>query len=95
MSDATSLQEAPAQTQRPRFAGSRIVVKVGSSSVSGDNASQIPHLADSLAKLHRAGCQVILVSSGAISTGVPFLQLDEDVYKRQAQYRVCGGEPHD
>lgn len=64
-------------SQPPRFAGSRVVVKVGSSSVSGENASQIPTLVRSLARLHTAGTEVILVSSGAIATGVPFLRLDQ------------------
>lgn len=69
----------------------RVVVKVGSSSVSGENAPQIPKLVDSLAKLMGQGCEVILVSSGAISTGVPFLQLDgrpEDLATQQAAAAV-------
>ncbi|MGJ0204344.1 glutamate 5-kinase [Leucobacter sp. gxy201] len=69
----------------------RIVVKVGSSSVSGENASQIPALVDSLAKLHQAGVEVILVSSGAIATGVPFLELAErpdDLATQQAAAAV-------
>lgn len=91
MSDSASVHPVPSRAQRPRFASSRIVIKVGSSSVSGENASQIPHLAESLAKLYQAGCQVILVSSGAISTGVPFLQLDErpkDLATQQAAAAV-------
>lgn len=77
--------------QQPRFAGLRVVVKVGSSSVSGNNAGQIPHLVDSLARMHKAGSQVILVSSGAIATGVPYLQLDErpeDLSTQQAAAAV-------
>lgn len=69
----------------------RIVVKVGSSSVSGDNAGQIPRLVASLARLHAAGAEVILVSSGAIATGVPFLKLDErpsDLATQQAAAAV-------
>lgn len=69
----------------------RVVVKVGSSSVSGENAGQIPHLVSSLAKLHAAGAEVILVSSGAIATGVPFLKLDErpeDLATQQAAAAV-------
>src|SRR5690554_1424455 len=69
----------------------RIVVKVGSSSVSGDNAGQIPTLVGSLARLHDAGADVILVSSGAIATGVPFLRLDErpsDLATQQAAAAV-------
>jgi glutamate 5-kinase len=54
----------------------RIVVKVGSSSISGANAGQIEPLVDALATAHSRGCQVILVSSGAIATGMPYLKLD-------------------
>ncbi len=58
-----------------RSAG-RIVVKVGSSSVSGDNRGQIDPLVDALAAAHQRGVEVILVSSGAIATALPFLDLD-------------------
>ncbi|MDH6181214.1 glutamate 5-kinase [Microbacteriaceae bacterium SG_E_30_P1] len=54
----------------------RIVVKVGSSSVSGPNVGQIEPLVDALASAHARGAEVILVSSGAIATGIPYLQLD-------------------
>ena len=54
----------------------RIVVKVGSSSISGENVGQIAPLVDALAAAHGRGCDVILVSSGAIATGIPFLRLD-------------------
>ncbi|HEV7955706.1 MAG TPA: glutamate 5-kinase [Marisediminicola sp.] len=54
----------------------RIVVKVGSSSISGDNAAQIGPLVESLAAAHARGCEVILVSSGAIATGIPYLKLN-------------------
>ncbi|MGW9021755.1 glutamate 5-kinase [Leucobacter chromiiresistens] len=73
------------------LAARRVVVKVGSSSVSGENAGQIPELVASLARLHAAGAQVILVSSGAIATGVPFLHLDErpdDLATQQAAAAV-------
>jgi glutamate 5-kinase len=53
----------------------RIVVKVGSSSVSGANAGQIARLVDALAAAHARGAEVILVSSGAIATGIPYLKL--------------------
>lgn len=75
----------------PRFADRRVVVKVGSSSVSGENASQIPQLVDSLARLVRAGSEVILVSSGAIATVVPFMRLDarpDDLATQQAAAAV-------
>jgi glutamate 5-kinase len=54
----------------------RIVVKVGSSSISGENAWQIAPLVLALASAHRRGAEVVLVSSGAIATGLPFLELD-------------------
>ncbi|MBO1901928.1 glutamate 5-kinase [Leucobacter weissii] len=75
----------------PRFAARRVVVKVGSSSVSGENAAQIPTLVDQLARLHRSGGEVILVSSGAIATGVPFMRLDgrpDDLATQQAAAAV-------
>jgi len=54
----------------------RIVVKVGSSSISGDAAWRIPLLVEALAEAHARGTEIVLVSSGAIATGIPFLQLD-------------------
>lgn len=69
----------------------RIVVKVGSSSISGENAAQIPVLVGELARLRQAGAEVMLVSSGAIATGVPFLRLDarpEDLATQQAAAAV-------
>lgn len=54
----------------------RIVVKVGSSSISGANVGQIAPLVDALAAAHARGSEVILVSSGAIATGIPYLKLD-------------------
>ncbi len=53
----------------------RVVVKVGSSSISGDNAGQIAPLVDALAAAHGRGTEVVLVSSGAIATGMPYLAL--------------------
>jgi len=69
----------------------RIVVKVGSSSISGDNAGQIAPLVDALAEAHSRGTQVILVSSGAIATGIPYLSLSErptDLATQQAAAAV-------
>ncbi|MCH1883394.1 glutamate 5-kinase [Agrococcus sp. ARC_14] len=63
-------------TSLDRSAAELIVVKVGSSSISGERRAQIEPLVDGLASLHRHS-RVVLVSSGAISTGMPFLGLDE------------------
>lgn len=54
----------------------RIVVKVGSSSITGENSEQLSTLVDALAGAHKKGIQVVLVSSGAIATGMPLLKLD-------------------
>jgi glutamate 5-kinase len=56
-------------------AARRIVVKVGSSSISGDNAHQIKTLVEALAEAHGRGTKVVLVSSGAMATGFPYINL--------------------
>jgi glutamate 5-kinase len=56
-------------------AARRVVVKVGSSSISGENAGAIEPLVDALAAAHARGVEIVLVSSGAIATGMPFLRL--------------------
>ena len=69
----------------------RIVVKVGSSSISGDNAGQIAPLVEALAAAHGRGAEIVLVSSGAIATGMPYLHLDErptDLATQQAAASV-------
>jgi len=69
----------------------RVVVKIGSSSISGDNAHKIGPLVDALAAAHGRGTEVVLVSSGAIATGMPFLRLDErpsDLATQQAAAAV-------
>ncbi|MEI3844922.1 MULTISPECIES: glutamate 5-kinase [unclassified Microbacterium] len=72
-------------------AARRVVVKVGSSSISGDNAHKIAPLVDALAAAHGRGTEVVLVSSGAIATGMPYLLLDErpsDLATQQAAAAV-------
>lgn len=67
---------APA-TQDAIDVARRIVVKVGSSSISGANVDRIAPLVDALAAAHGRGVEVVLVSSGAIATGMPYLKLQE------------------
>jgi glutamate 5-kinase len=65
----------------------RIVVKVGSSSISGDNVGQIEPLVDALSQAYGRGAEVVLVSSGAIATGFPFLGIEhrpDDLATQQA-----------
>lgn len=59
----------------------RIVVKVGSSSISGEHAVRIDSIVDALAGAHARGTEVVLVSSGAIATALPLLEFE--------------GRPHD
>ena len=69
----------------------RIVVKVGSSSISGDASWRIPLLVEALAAAHARGTELVLVSSGAIATGIPFLDLDSrptDLATQQAAAAV-------
>lgn len=69
----------------------RVVVKVGSSSISGENAEKIGPIVDALAAAHGRGTEMVLVSSGAIATGMPFLQLGErptDLATQQAAAAV-------
>ncbi|MCX2845179.1 glutamate 5-kinase [Curtobacterium flaccumfaciens] len=88
MTDTTARTDLGPVTRRediPR--ARRIVVKVGSSSVSGDAAGQIGPLVDALAAAYGRGTEVVLVSSGAIATGFPFLGLEgrpDDLATQQA-----------
>lgn len=78
---------APADIAHAR----RIVVKVGSSSISGENAGKIQPIVEALAAAHALGAEVVLVSSGAIATGMPYLKLDSrptDLATQQAAAAV-------
>lgn len=54
----------------------RVVVKVGSSSISGANENKIDLLVEALAKSHARGTEVILVTSGAIANALPLFNLN-------------------
>lgn len=72
-------------------AASRVVVKVGSSSISGDGAFRIDLIVDALARAREAGVEVVLVSSGAIATALPLLDLQgrpNDLATQQAAAAV-------
>jgi glutamate 5-kinase len=65
------------QNERANIANAkRVVVKVGSSSISGANVANIDLLVASLAGLRQRGAEVILVTSGAIATAMPLLNLE-------------------
>ena len=72
----------------------RVVVKVGSSSISGANASKIANLVAALANAHKSGQEVILVTSGAIATALPLFNLEarpDDLATSQALASVGQG----
>lgn len=78
-------------TKETAHTASRVVVKVGSSSISGEREHQVPALVDALSAWQRAGSDVILVSSGAIAVGAPFLSLTDrpqDLATQQAAAAV-------
>jgi len=78
-------------TRETAHTASRVVIKVGSSSISGEREHQVPGLVDALAAWHTAGSEVILVSSGAIAIGAPFLKLSDrpqDLATQQAAAAV-------
>ncbi len=69
----------------------RVVVKVGSSSISGENSAKIAPIVEALATAHARGVEVVLVSSGAIATALPFLNLEgrpNDLATQQAAAAV-------
>ncbi|GAA1692148.1 hypothetical protein GCM10009808_06540 [Microbacterium sediminicola] len=77
---------------RAAIAGAqRIVVKVGSSSISGKHAWRIDAIVEAIAAAHGRGTEVVLVSSGAIATALPFLNLEgrpDDLATQQASAAV-------
>lgn len=69
----------------------RVVVKVGSSSISGDREHQIEGLVAAVSTWRSRGVDVVLVSSGAIAVGAPFLKLTDrpqDLATQQAAAAV-------
>lgn len=54
----------------------RLVVKVGSSSITGANEANIDALVSALAAAYQRGVEVILVTSGSIATGIPLLKFE-------------------
>jgi glutamate 5-kinase len=77
----------------------RVVVKVGSSTLTGNaganiDSSAIDSLVNSVAKLHQDGIEVVLVSSGAIAAGLAPLGLKTrptDLISQQAAASVGQG----
>lgn len=53
----------------------RVVIKVGSSSITNGNESNLDLIVQAVADFRRRGVEVLVVSSGAIATGAPLLGL--------------------
>lgn len=53
----------------------RIVIKVGSSSITGENTANLDLIVDAIAQLTARSIEVVLVSSGAIATAAPLMGL--------------------
>ena len=62
------------------LSSNRIVVKIGSNSITGENEGKIDQLVDALAAVMSRGAEVVLVSSGAIATGMPLFDFDSAVF---------------
>jgi glutamate 5-kinase len=77
----------------------RVVIKIGSSSLTGPNAENLSSkavdvLVDSVAQLRAQGCDVVIVSSGAIAAGIKPLGLSSrprDLATQQAAAAVGQG----
>lgn len=68
-------------------AARRIVIKVGSSSITGLNEANLDKIVDLTVRLKQSGKEVIVVSSGAIATAAPLIGLavkSEDLATSQA-----------
>ncbi|MBU6278173.1 MAG: glutamate 5-kinase, partial [Actinomycetales bacterium] len=94
-------EQSQAEVRASIAAARRIVVKVGSSSLTtsahpegGVDAARIEQLANDIAARRRQGHEVVLVSSGAIATGFPMLGLGrrpKDLATQQAAASVGQG----
>jgi glutamate 5-kinase len=89
---------SPQATRRSIGVARRVIVKIGSSSLTsadgGVDVDRVARLVDVVADRIDAGSQVILVSSGAIATGFPMLGLSRrprDLATQQASASVGQG----
>lgn len=87
---------ADATTTRPLQDAKRIIVKIGSALVSdeaGPRQTWLNTLATDIAALKASGCEVILVSSGAIALGRGLLGEDAPRRLRDKQAAAALGQP--
>src|SRR5699024_12245013 len=74
------MSSARLRTRSDLSHATRIVIKIGSSSLTRDdgllNGEAIDSLVDVVANAHRSGVEIVLVSSGAIAAGIEPLGLN-------------------
>src|SRR5690625_1165354 len=92
------MSSARLRTRSDLSHATRIVIKIGSSSLTRDdgllNGEAIDSLVDVVANAHRSGVEVVLVSSGAIAAGIEPLGLNRrpsDLATSQAAAAVGQG----
>src|SRR5690625_2940272 len=73
----------------------RIVIKIGSSSLTSDrgklNQGQVRYFSREISALRKAGCDVLLVSSGSVAAGFPHIGYPErpaHIHEKQAAAAV-------
>lgn len=96
--DESTVNETSTGWREPIVKARRLVVKVGSSSLTtvagGLDESRLAALVDTVARTHAAGKEVVVVSSGAIAAGLAPLNLSSrprDLARQQAAASVGQG----
>lgn len=78
----TEILDQQSQKETERFISKRMVIKIGSSSLTRDgnplNIELIQKLADQVATLYKSGVEVVIVSSGAVASGKEILKTTKD-----------------
>ena len=89
---ANTTEEARFVKQSRNFDIQRVIVKIGSSLLTnngrGLDRTAIYEWAKQIAKLHKKGIEVLLVSSGAVAEGVVRMDLEERP-KQLAAFQAC------
>ena len=71
----------------------RVVIKLGSQIAIDESGlfatGRIEHLADAIVALKREGCDPIVVSSGAVALGMPYMDLKPGVPMKLAEVQAC------
>lgn len=95
----TGAERQPGGVEQEHFVTRRIVVKIGSSTITEDatkenplNIDLIDDIARQCSQLYRSGIDVVIVSSGAVACGRHLLSIDENDI-RDKQVEAVYGQP--